>query len=42
MLGGNSVSMELSLRRERKVVVNILAAENALSASTDVGGIVSK
>jgi len=34
------VSTELSLSRDRSLVVKIPAAENALSASTDVGGIV--
>jgi len=31
------VSIELSLSRDRSLVVKIPAAENALSASTDVG-----
>jgi len=32
------VSTELSLSRDRSLVVKIPAEENALSASTDVGG----
>jgi len=36
------VSTELSLSRDRSLVVKIPAAENALSASTDVGGAVNK
>jgi len=36
------VSTELSLSRDRSLVVKIPAAENALSASTDVGGTVNK
>jgi len=36
------VSTELSLRRDRNLVVQIPAAENALAASTDVGGTVNK
>jgi len=36
------VSTELSLSRDRSLVVKIPAAENALSASTDVGGIANK
>jgi len=35
------VSTELSLSRDRSLVVKISAAENALSASTDVGGTVN-
>ena len=33
------MSTELSLSRDRSLVVKIPATENALSASTDVGGI---
>jgi len=36
------VSTQLSLSRDRNLVVQIPAAENALSASTDVGGTVNK
>jgi len=36
------VSTELSLSCDRNLVVQIPAAENALSASTDVGGTVNK
>jgi len=36
------VSTELSLSCDRSLVVKIPAAENALSASTDVGGTVNK
>jgi len=36
------VSTELSLSRDSSLVVKIPAAENALSASTDVGGTVNK
>jgi len=36
------VSTELSLSRHRSLVMKIPAAENALSASTDVGGTVNK
>ena len=36
------MSTELSLSRDRSLVVKIPAAENALSASTDVGGTVNK
>jgi len=36
------VSTELSLSRDRSLVVKISAAENALSASTNVGGTVNK
>ena len=35
------MSTELSLSRDRSLVVKIPAAENALSASTDVGGTVN-
>jgi len=38
----HKVSNELSLSRDRSLVVKIPAAENALSASTDVGGTVNK
>jgi len=36
------VSTELSLSRDRSLFVKIPAAENALLASTDVGGTVNK
>jgi len=36
------VSTELSLSRDRSLFVKIPAVENALSASTDVGGTVNK
>jgi len=36
------VSTELSLSRDRSLVVKIRVAENPLSASTDVGGTVNK
>ena len=36
------MSTELSLSRDHSLVVKIPAAENALSASTDVGGTVNK
>ena len=36
------MSTELSLSRDRSLVVKISAAENALSASTNVGGTVNK
>ena len=38
----HKVSTELSLSCDRNLVVQIPAAENALSASTDVGGTVNK